>query len=148
MGVTPPCIVSNIGKENNNYHEPIFKSVKEQIQRSTEEFAGEKFEIFDSYHEQLETFEKEYNWCPYIQVKPVIGADLNVYCCQDKAYNLDEGVICSIKNRSFKEAWFSDKSKFFKINPLTHCRHHCVGNGTNKIILEYLSIDENHVMFM
>jgi len=143
-----PCIISNDWRKNDDYHKPYLEAVKEQMNKALVDLSANNFEIFNSYHLQLGGFEKDYNWCPYIQVKPVIGADLNVYCCQDKAYNLDEGVICSIKNRSFKEAWFSDKSKFFKINPLTHCRHHCVGNGTNKMILEYLSIDENHVMFV
>lgn len=143
-----PCIVSNIGKENNEYHAPIFNLVKEQIQRAIGEFAGEGFEIFDSYHEQLETFEKEYRWCPYIQINPVIGADLNVYSCHDKAYNLKEGLIGSIKNQRFKDFWFSDKNNFFRIDPTIHCNHHCVVNEKNKLILDYLNADKEHLGFV
>jgi len=143
-----PCIVSNSGKENNEYHEPIFDRVKEQIERASSELAEEGFEIFDSYHGQLATFEKEYTWCPYQQILPVIGADLNIYPCQDKAYNLNEGLIGSIKNERFKDFWFSDKSKFLKINPSVHCKHHCVANAKNRLILDYLDTDKEHLGFV
>lgn len=143
-----PCLVSDSGKENNKYHAPIFNLVKAQIQRATEEFAGKEFEIFDSYHEQLETFKKEYKWCPYIQINPVIGADLNVYSCHDKAYNLEQGLLGSIKNQRFKDFWFSDKNNFFRINPTVSCNHHCVVNEKNKLILDYLNVDEGHLEFV
>ena len=78
----------------------------------------------------------------------MIGADLNIYPCQDKAYNLDEGLIGSLKNRSFKDFWVSDKSKFFKINPSIHCNHHCVAHPKNKLILEYLDVDKEHLDFV
>jgi radical SAM protein with 4Fe4S-binding SPASM domain len=97
--------------------------------------------MFDSYHELDDKFNKEYDWCPYLQVLPVIGADLNIYPCQDKAYNLDEGLIGSIKNQSFKDFWFSSKENFFKINPSKVCNHHCVANSKNKLVLEYLNAD-------
>ena len=143
-----PCIVSNIGRENNEYHAPIFALVKDQIQSVIDEFSGERFEIFDSYHEQLETFKKDYKWCPYIQINPVIGADLNVYSCHDKAYNLEEGLIGSIKDKRFKDFWFSDKNNFFKIDPTILCNHHCVVNDKNKLILDYLNADEGHLGFV
>lgn len=143
-----PCIVSNVGRENNEYHAPIFKLVKDQIQKAIEEFTVEGFEIFDSYHEQLETFKKDYKWCPYIQINPVIGADLNVYSCHDKAYNLEEGLLGSIKDRRFKDFWFLDKNNFFKINPSKLCNHHCVVNEKNRLILDYLNADEEHLGFV
>ena len=143
-----PCIVSNNGINNNRYHQPIFKNVKEQVKRAIEDFANENFEIFDSYHELDDKFNKEYDWCPYFQVLPVIGADLNIYPCQDKAYNLDEGLIGSIKNQSFKDFWFSSKENFFKINPSKVCNHHCVANSKNKLVLEYLNADREHLGFV
>ena len=143
-----PCIISNSGKENNKYHEPIFQQVIEQIARASEKLAKDNFEIFNSYHEQLETFKKEYTWCPYLQVLPVIGADLNVYSCHDKAYNLDEGLLGSIKKIRFKDFWLTDKNKFFKINPSVHCNHHCVIDGKNTLLLDYLNADKNHLEFV
>ena len=93
-------------------------------------------------------FKKTYSWCPFLQILPVIGADLNIYPCQDKAYNLDEGLIGSIKEQSFKDFWFSDKKKFLKINPSVHCNHHCVANAKNKLILDYLNVDNEHLGFV
>ncbi|NQT22144.1 MAG: radical SAM protein [Candidatus Omnitrophica bacterium] len=143
-----PCIVSNDGTENNRYHRPIYEKVKAQIKKARADFADGGFEINDSYHELDEKFEKKYDWCPYLQILPVIGADLNMYPCQDKAYNLDEGLLGSIRNQRFEDFWFSDKNKFFKINPSIHCNHHCVANTKNKLILDYLDIDEEHMEFV
>lgn len=143
-----PCIVSNSGKANNEYHDPIFAQVRDEIGRVCNELEDEQIEIFDSYHTQLETFNKEYTWCSYLQINPVIAADLNVYSCHDKAYNLDEGLIGSIKDCRFKDFWFSDKSQFFKINPRMHCNHHCIVHEKNKLILEYLNVDKEHLDFV
>lgn len=143
-----PCIISNEGSENNKYHQPIFKKVKEEIKLAKKDFEDEKFEIYDAYHVLVEEFEKKYTWCPYLQILPVIGADQNIYPCQDKAYNLDEGLIGSIKNQRFKDFWFEEKDKFFKINPSKVCNHHCVADSKNKAILEYLNADKKHLGFV
>jgi MoaA/NifB/PqqE/SkfB family radical SAM enzyme len=143
-----PCIVSNIGKENNDYHKPVFGLVKEQVSRAINDFSGNNFEIFDAYHELDDKFKKDYTWCPYQQILPVIGADLNIYPCQDKAYNLKDGLIGSIKNVRFKDFWLADKSKFFKVNPALVCNHHCVANSKNKMCLEYLEADKVHLPFV
>jgi len=143
-----PCIVSNDGKENNQYHKPIFLKVKEQIEKSVLNLADDNFELYDAYHELGQKFKKDYQWCPYLQILPVIGADLNIYACHDKAYNLDTGRLGSIKDCRFKSFWFSDKKKFFKINPSLHCNHHCAVNTNNKLILEYLNADKEHLEFV
>lgn len=143
-----PCVVSDDSIENNRYHQPILDRVKKQIKKATERLVNEKFEIFDTYHEIEDGFKKKYKWCPYLQINPVIGADLNIYPCHDKAYNLDEGLIGSTKDCRFKEFWFLNKSKFFKINPSMHCNHHCVANEKNKLILDYLNADKEHLVFV
>ncbi len=143
-----PCIVDNDGKVNNEYHKPIYDEVKLQTQKAIKEFHDETFEIYDSYHLLEDKFEKDYEWCPYLQILPVIGADLNIYPCQDKAYNLDNGLVGTIKESSFKEFWFSDKNKFYKINPKCDCNNHCVANEKNKMILDYLNVDSDHLGFV
>ena len=137
-----PCIVSNDGANNNLYHKPFYEKAKELSMKVKTELEDDNFEVFESYHLLEEKFDKDYSWCPYVQILPVIGADLNVYPCQDKAYNLDNGVLGSIKDISFKEWWFSDKNNFFKINPKLHCNNHCVANEKNKMILEYLNVGD------
>jgi MoaA/NifB/PqqE/SkfB family radical SAM enzyme len=141
-----PCIISNDGKENNDYHSLIFNIVKDQILKARKELP--ELEIFDSYHTQLESFKKDYDWCPFHQILMVIGADQNIYPCQDKAYNLKDGLIGTIKNIRFKEFWYSDKNNFFKINPSKVCNHHCVADSKNKLILEYLDADKEHLEFV
>jgi MoaA/NifB/PqqE/SkfB family radical SAM enzyme len=143
-----PCIVSNRGTENNDYHRSIFNTVKREVLQAKTDFADKNFEIFDSYHLLDEKFIKDYDWCPYLQILPVIGADLNIYPCQDKAYNLAQGLIGTIKRRRFKDFWFSDKRNFFKIDPSKVCNHHCVANDKNKLILEYLNSDAGHLEFV
>ena len=143
-----PCIPCDNIEENNNYHKPVFDKVKEGIQGAIEELVDDRFEIYDSYHLMEDKFSKDYSWCPFLQILPVIGADLNIYSCQDKAYNMTEGLIGSIKEKSFKDFWFSDKNNFFKINPSVHCNNHCVANDKNKLILEYLDSDEEHLSFV
>ena len=143
-----PCIVSNVGDDNNAYHKPFFSVVKDQIVQAKAELQDDDFEVYDSYHELENKFDKEYDWCPYLQILPVIGADMNVYPCQDKAYNLEEGLIGSIRDARFKDFWMRDKGKFFKIDPRRHCRHHCVANDKNKLALEYLDVNPEHKFFV
>ena len=143
-----PCVVSNDSLENNNYHQSIFQQVKDEIARAKSDFEDDGFEIYDSYHLLEECFDKDYHWCPYCQILPVIGADLNIYPCQDKAYNLENGLMGSIKNKSFRDFWFEDKSRFFNIDPVRDCNNHCVANEKNKLILDYLGIDKDHLGFV
>ena len=143
-----PCVTSNSGRQSNEYHQPFYRVACEQIERAVSDFSGGDFTIFDSYHLLEDKFAKDYHWCPILQLNPVIGADLNVYACHDKAYNLDTGLLGSIKERGFKEFWMADKEKFFNIDPSRDCRHHCLQNATNKMILEYLDLHRDHLEFI
>ena len=143
-----PCIVSNKGEENNLYHAAIFDQVKDEIGRAVSDFSSEKFQIYDCYHTLDEKFEKNYDWCPYLQILPVIAADCNVYTCHDKAYNLDCGVMGSLEEQSFADLWFSEKERFFSIDPSRDCNHHCTVNAQNNLILEYLDADRRHIGFV
>ena len=143
-----PCLISNESEKNNNYHFKIKNIVREQVDTIIDTLSDTSFELYDSYHMQLKSFQKQYTYCPSIQIVPVIGADLNVYSCQDKAYNIDNGFLFSIKNKSFNDAWYKNKENFFKINPENHCNHHCVNNGRNEFVWEYLHADKRHVSFV
>ena len=54
-----PCITSNSGQENNEYHKPIFEQVKAQTVKVKSELEDADFEVFDAYHELDEKFEKK-----------------------------------------------------------------------------------------
>ncbi len=143
-----PCISSNDGAANNAYHKPFFDSAKAEAERSKKDLEDDSFEVFDSYHHLDEKFVKNYTWCPYQQILAVIGADLNVYPCQDKAYNLDNGLLGSISDCNFKDFWFKEKSTHFKINPSKDCNHHCVANMKNQLVLDYFNCDLEHLAFV
>ena len=143
-----PCLVNDNAADNNKYHEPLLAEVKAQVRKALKSLVGSSFEVFDAYGTLDGKFEKDYTWCPYLQILPVIGADLNIYACPDKAYNLKTGMIGSIEKKRFKDFWFSDKNKFFKINPSRDCIHHCETNQKNRLILEYLNADREHLDFV
>jgi MoaA/NifB/PqqE/SkfB family radical SAM enzyme len=141
-----PVIVSNDGAQTHAYHAGHHELVVEQLGRAVRDF-GHLTELSNAYDNQLQTFTKGYTWCPFLQIRPVIAADLNVYSCQDKAYNPD-GLLFSIKDRRFRDAWMDNKAQFMKVDPTRHCNHHCVAHGGNKLLLEYLDADPDHVPFV
>ena len=143
-----PCVISNYSNENDEYHQRLYDEVQHQIKKAQDEFEDKSFEIYNSYHLFGDEMDKTYDWCPYMQILPVIGADLNIYPCQDKAYNLYNGLVGSIKNQSFKNFWLNNKGKFFKINPSCDCQNRCVADGKNKMILDYLNVDKKHLGFV
>jgi len=143
-----PCIIDNDEKINNKYHQLLYSDTKKQISDIIERFKNQNIEIFDSYHLLNRKFEKKYSWCPYIQILPIIGADCNIYSCQDKAYNLKKGIIGSIKHKSFKSFWFENKNNFFDIDPRFDCNHHCIANEKNNMLIQYLNTDIDHLDFV
>ena len=72
---------------------------------------------------------------------------MNIYQCRDKVYNLEEGLMIIIKDKSFKVC-FLDKKKFFKIDLLNVYNHYCIMGTKNKIVLEYLNTDSKHMKFI
>jgi len=79
----------------------------------------------------------------------IIGADLAVYTCQDKAYTPD-GMLGSIRERRFRDFWLSEENarSLAAIDPSIACRHHCVASAKNERMNEYLALDPDHVMFV
>lgn len=141
-----PVIVSNDAGENNLYHAEIAEVVREQARLGVDLARG-RTEFSDAFDAQLHSFRKGYHWCPFLQIRPVIAADLNVYSCQDKAYN-PKGLLFSIRGRRFRDAWVADKDAFFRIDPARDCDHHCVANAANLTLLEFLGSDPEHLPFV
>jgi MoaA/NifB/PqqE/SkfB family radical SAM enzyme len=142
------AVVSNDVAENNKYHRAIMDGVSRQIEHAME-LSSPTFSVLNHYHETEERFTKDYHRCPFLMYLTVIGADANVYTCQDKAYN-DTGCLGSIQNRSFKEFWFSEENRkaLFGLDPNRDCAHHCVAHEKNLGILEHLSLDPAHADFV
>ena len=142
-----PCVVSNSGVRNNEYHGDSVDYIRDMVARLSMDIKDPSFEIFNAYHRFSEKFDKPYKWCPYQQLLTVIGADLNVYTCQDKAYT-SSGYLGSIKNIRFRDFWFQSKTQFFKIDPRVHCSHHCVAADKNVALIEYLEGEAGHQVFV
>ena len=142
------AVISNEGKENNRYHQAFAATAKPEIEKALTLRDG-NFDVLDHYHEAEERFDKDYEICPFLQFLTVIGADCNVYTCQDKAYT-DSGLLGSIKDRRFKEFWFSDENlkRLYAVNPSRDCQHHCVTHAKNLAVFEALKLDPDHGVFV
>lgn len=143
-----PCVISNDMLKNFQYHEPFMDQVQKSYEQCQNELSGEDFEIYNSFPTMAPTASnKKYQWCPSLQIIPVIGADLNIYSCQDKAYT-EVGRVGSIVQQSFKVYWYNEKEKFFKINPSKDCPQHCVADNKNKMLVQHLSEHPDHQDFV
>ena len=140
-------IVGNTSQENKSYHDNIRKVVSEQIDKSSK-LSDSNYTIIDHYHDLDDRFEKDYDICPFILYRPVIGADCNVYTCQDKAYTVS-GKLGNITDVSFKDFWMSEDNRqsIYNVNPSIICNHHCISHSKNGVINELLNIDQDHLPF-
>lgn len=142
-------VVGNNVAENNQYHAKIRDEVTRQIEEARK-LEDDDFSVIDLYHElEDRVFEKSYHFCPFLQFRPVIAADQMVYTCQDKAYN-QEGLLGSIKERGFRDYWFSEENRdrLYSFDPSRSCHHHCTVHSKNLAILEYLALDPDHTPFV
>lgn len=124
------------------YHAPIENAVRLEIDAAMKH--GDKsFAVYSSYdlmasaHSPIRTYHK----CFFTQMVPVVGADQVVYACHNSAFST-HGRIGSIRERSFKELWFSDEAKRFfdGLDPAVSCRHQCASDGRNKLIANLLEV--------
>ncbi len=142
------CIVADDAAANNAYHDAIREEVAAQTARAMD-LQGDGFAVVDHYHRFEERFEKAYESCPMLEYLTVIGADCNVYTCQDKAYEAT-GLLGSIADRSFAEFWRSAENaeRIRALDPSVRCRHHCVSHAKNVLLTEYRSLNGGHVDFV
>lgn len=141
-------VVGNSGKENNDYHAPIRDGVAQEIAQA-KALEDDGFTILDHYHDLEERFDKPYTRCPFLGFLTIIGADCNVYACQDKAYT-QSGTLGSIRKRSFKEFWFSDENRrrLESLDPSRECNHHCITHQKNLALNRLLELDPQHAVFV
>lgn len=141
-------VTSNQSGGCNAYHTPLKAEVARQIELASD-LVDDRFHILNHYHDVPERFDKSYDRCPFLMFQTVIGADCQVYACHDKAYTVP-GTLGSIKDRRFKDFWYSEDNRraMHAIDPSVHCTHHCVANAQNLAILDYLSIDPEHGLFV
>lgn len=142
------AVVSNDAAETARYHYAIAAEARSQIARARE-LVDESFAVLDHYHETEERFEKSYRTCPAARLLTVIGADCEIYVCQDKAYT-ETGRLGSIRERRFADVWSAPETRvrLSELDPSQDCRHHCVSHRKNMLLTDFLSQDPRHVAFV
>ena len=133
----------NGAKDNfKEYHRKVESEVLEELNRCRE-LDDDNFKVYDSYDIDFQSQSSQSKKCYIQQIIPVIAGDSNVYNCHNKAYD-KTGLIGSIKNQSFKDLWYSDKTKkvFNSFSPLKSCQKQiCSANSRNIIITEIMNAD-------
>jgi MoaA/NifB/PqqE/SkfB family radical SAM enzyme len=125
------------------YHRDSMPRVLEQVERAKEELANGDFEVYESFHSELDQggglTQRSYNFCPWMQISPVMAADWGVYPCHNKAYD-EVGFLGSIKDRSFKDLWHSPEmaERFREFDARERCQHQCSSDGRNRAIHEMI----------
>jgi MoaA/NifB/PqqE/SkfB family radical SAM enzyme len=126
------------------YHQFIKEEVLNQLNQIYKK-APKGISVYDTYKIIPEATTRTYNRCYFLQIVPVIGADLNIYNCHNKAYD-SNGVIGSIKDKKFSDVWFSDEtlSYFKNFRPDLTCNHQCANDVKNKHIHEILTCSRDN----
>jgi MoaA/NifB/PqqE/SkfB family radical SAM enzyme len=126
------------------YHQNIKETVLSQLNQIYRR-TPKGISVYDTYKIAPEVTTRTYNRCYFLQIVPVIGADLNIYNCHNKAYD-SNGIIGSIKNRKFSDVWFSEETlNYFKtFRPDLICNHQCANDIKNKHIHEILTCSEDN----
>jgi len=125
-----------------DYHKEIADEVNEQLAK-IQTITSENFSVNSTYNitpGSSHSSVRSYKRCYIMQTVPVIGADLNVYACHNKAYD-STGCIGSINGKRFLDLWFSKETKeyFEKFNAKTTCMHECSNDGKNILINDYVN---------
>lgn len=148
------AVVSTDVKKNREYLRPFYQEIKEMVKESKKclDEKHSKMTVIDMIHDVEASdneYEKAYTWCPFIRCISVIGADLKVYACQDKAYT-SSGELGDLTNTSFDDLWLDPEfhKRVAAMNPSIDCCHHCVQNNKNLMLLDYLNTRMDHIEFV
>jgi MoaA/NifB/PqqE/SkfB family radical SAM enzyme len=146
------AVISTNKEENRDHYRQVSGLVRSQVLKGLANLADNSFSIIDRFDyskNREDGYNKDYTSCPFSQCLTVIGADANIYACQDKAYT-KKGKLGSIKQYNFSKIWFSNqtKNKMLKLNPSKDCLHHCAQHAKNLLLLDYLDIYKDHTCFV
>ena len=125
-----------------DYHKEIADEVNEQLAK-IQTICDDRFTVNSTYNitpGSSHSHTRSYNKCFIMQTVPVIGADLKVYACHNKAYD-STGCIGSIAKQRFTDLWFSNETKqyFEKFNAKTTCMHECSNDRKNILINDFVN---------
>ncbi len=118
----------------------VIEKAKELAAKAKDLYEDDNFKVFNLFGERIQNIEQgfqDYGYCMEKEVVCVIGGDQQVYTCCSLAFT-KKGLIGSLKDISFKDLWFGEKtSSFFKKhNPRNICKVMCLYETRNKGFLE------------
>lgn len=143
---------ARITKDVMEYHKPFKENVIKEIKRAQDSLNSDNFRVIDKYSDHFDfsaVYTRTYSRCYIMQIVPVIAADGNIYMCHDKAY-VANGLIGNLYKNSFKEIWFSDKTKklFEEFDAKVECLHHCMYDTRNILLNQYAHMSNEHINFI
>jgi len=130
-----------------NYHKPIEEDVNNQLKK-IQDLTSDNFVVNSTYnitpgssHSNFRSYQR----CYIMETVPVIGADLNVYTCHNKAYD-NLGKIGSIKDRSFKDLWSDNETYSFikNFNAKKKCLHECSNDRKNILLNDLINANKDN----
>lgn len=145
------AVVSRDDGANAAYLDEFVRALRNQVDRAKRELGGDGFAIVDHIgtHGRGPATHTAQSACPMIHWLVAIGADLNVYTCQDKAYTTS-GLIGSVRDRSFVDLWRDADThrRILSHNPGVACRHHCAQEAKIATLVEFRGAGLAHTEFV
>lgn len=150
LGVDNIRISAAFTVENYHYHDSYYIVARDMARKAKEDFEDSNFKVFNLFGDRIQDLidqKPEYDFCAYMYLDTYIGGDLNVYRCCNLAYN-EKGLIGSIKDKRFKDFWFSEDIilKYNSFNA-TSCER-CMFNNKNRFINYVLEKKPLHVNYI
>lgn len=150
LGVDNIRISAVFTPEDYEYHKLYYPMCKELIIKAKADFTRKDFTVFNLFGDRVDDLiqhKPEYEFCSYMHLNTYIGGDQKVYTCCNNAYNL-HGEMGSIKDKSFKDFWFSEsKVKNYLKFKANSCER-CMFNNKNRFINYLIENNPRHVNFI
>ncbi len=144
-------VVSTDEEENAAHLATYADELRARVESAKRDLAGNGFAIVDRIggHASVAHHHATQATCPMLHWLVAIGADLNVYTCQDKAYS-PSGLIGSLRDRSFVEFWRDPEThrRVLSHNPGRNCRHHCAQEAKIATLVEFRDAGLAHTEFV
>ncbi len=136
--------------EDERYFADFYEEATEHCKEAKELYDDDKFTVFNNFGTRLNDLkmkQPDYSLCGFHHLTTYIGGDQNIYRCCVTAYN-PLGLLGSIKERRFKDEWFSPELQA-KISGFdAHDCPRCMYNDQNHFINFALEEKPLHANFI
>lgn len=136
--------------EDARYFDGFYEQAAEYCREAKETHDGDGFTVYNNFGSRvadLKQQQPDYPLCGHQHLTTYIGGDQNIYRCCVTAYN-NHGLLGSVKDMSFREAWFSPELQS-RLNGFdARSCDRCMYNDRNRLINYALSSNPQHVNFV